>query len=311
MQPHEPPSTIGGSPPTRAGLVALVGFPNAGKSSLLNRLLDQKLSIVTPRAQTTRERVVGIDTRDGAQMVFVDTPGLVDPSYLLQHAMRQAALDAIPEADVVVYVLDAASAPPPLDEEAGKRLRQRGTAVLVALNKMDIATEAESARARSWAAKTLDAPLLELSATSGEGVAELRGAIAARLPESPYLYPEDEISSQPVRFFVEELVRETAFDLYREEIPYSLTAKVEEFREASDPVYIRATLFVERPSQKGIVLGEKGAGIRELGTASRGKIEEFLGRRVFLDLWVKVLPRWRRDAAALQRLGFTVPSTES
>jgi GTPase len=310
MQTPEPPSASGGSPQTRAGLVALVGFPNAGKSSLLNKLLEQKLSIVTPRAQTTRERVVGIDTRDGVQMVFVDTPGLVDPTYLLQRSMRQVALDAIPEADAVVYVLDAASPPPPLEAEAAERLRKRGASVVVASNKTDVASEEQRAAARAWASANVGGELIEVSASTGAGLDILRTAIGERLPASPYLYPDDELSSQPVRFFVEELVRETAFELYREEIPYSLTTKVEEFREAADPVYIRATVFVERASQKGIVLGEKGSGIRELGATSRQKIEEFLGRRVYLDLWVKVLPRWRRDATALQRLGFTLPSEQ-
>lgn len=292
---------------TRAGTVALVGLPNAGKSSLLNRFLGSKLSIVTPFAQTTRERVIGIDTRDDAQMVFVDTPGIVRPSYLLHRSLLELVEESMNDADVVVLVSDATRPVPDLDPEVVEALRRAHGRVLVAINKSDVAAETQLSVHSDWATSTIGAPALRLSAETGDGVEALRSAIADRLPESPFLYPEDDLSSQPVRFFVAELIRETVFELYSEEIPYAVAVRIEEFREERDPVLIRATLLVERGSQKGILIGKGGAALRELGTRSRTKIEAFVGRRVFLELWVKVLPKWRKNPVELRRLGFPVP----
>lgn len=292
---------------TRAGTVALVGLPNAGKSSLLNRLLGTKLSIVTPFAQTTRERVIGIDSRDGAQMVFVDTPGIVRPAYLLHRSLLELVEESMADADVVVLVTDATRETPDLAPEVVEALRRARGRVLVAVNKSDAAAETQLSAHSVWAGEVPGAPAFRLSAETGEGVEALRTAIAERLPESPFLYPEDDLSSQPVRFFVAELVRETVFELYSEEIPYAVAVRIEEFREESDPVLIRATLLVERDSQKGILIGKKGAALRELGTRSRAKIEAFVGRHVFLELWVKVLPKWRKNPVELRRLGFPVP----
>jgi GTP-binding protein Era len=292
---------------TRAGTVALVGLPNAGKSSLLNRLLDSKLSIVTPFAQTTRERVVGIDSRDGVQTIFVDTPGMVDPSYLLHHAMVHIIDQTIGDADVVVFVLDGTRKPPSVPEETLLRLRGVGRRLLPVLNKIDAASETHSLEIRDWASRALGSEPLEVSAETGEGIEALRAAIADRLPLSPFLYPDDELSSQPVRFFVAELVRETVFERFGQEVPYSTAVRIEEYRESETPVFIRATVLVERPSQKAILIGKGGSAIRELGTDARRKIEEFIGAPAYLDLWIKVLPRWRKDPLELRRLGFTIP----
>lgn len=298
---------------TRAGTVALVGYPNAGKSSLMNRMLEQKLSIVTPLAQTTRERVLGIDTRDGVQMVFVDTPGLVEPRYLLHRSMLHVATEVISDADVVLLLVDAASAqgvPEFSPEVLG--LLGRAPSLIVVANKTDAAAPERVAGVRGWAVRQFGPGVMvaEVSALGGQGVEALREEIAGRLPVSPFLYPEDDVSSQPVRFFVAELVRESAFELYEKEVPYSIAVKVEEFRESETPVYIRASVFVERPSQKAIVIGSGGRAIRELGASARRKIEEFVGAQVYLDLWVKVLPRWRKDPLSLQRFGFPVPHPE-
>lgn len=292
---------------TRAGTVALVGLPNAGKSSLLNRILDTKLSIVTPLAQTTRERVVGIDTRDGVQMIFVDTPGMVDPSYLLHHAMLHTVEKTITDSDVVVLVLDGTRAPPPVDAGISALLRSLGARLLPVINKVDISSETRRTELHAWAAVTFGRPALEVSAEDGEGIDALRAAITERLPLSPFLYPDDEISSQTVRFFVAELIRESVFELYEQEIPYSTAVRIEEFRENDSPLFIRATVLVERPSQKGILIGKGGAAIRELGTSARRKIEAFVDAPVYLDLWIKVLPRWRKDPLELRRLGFVIP----
>ena len=296
---------------TRAGTVALVGLPNAGKSSLLNRFLESKLSIVTPLAQTTRERVVGIDTRDGVQMVFVDTPGIVDPSYLLHRAMIHIVEQTISDADVVVLVLDGTRGPPSFAEEVVTAFRGLGRRLIPVVNKTDAASETRIAELRAWATGNLGAPALEVSAESGAGIDGLREAISALLPESPFLYPEDEISSQSVRFFVAELVRETVFEQFGQEVPYSTAVRIEEYRESETPVFIRATVLVERPSQKAILIGKGGSAIRELGTRARAKIQEFVGTPIYLDLWIKVLPRWRKNATELRRLGFTVPDEEN
>ncbi len=295
--------------PTKAGTVALVGFPNVGKSSLMNRMVEQKLSIVTPLAQTTRERVLGIDTRGGVQMVFVDTPGLVDPRYLLHRAMMHEATEVIGDADVVLLLVDAARGTPTLRDDVLELVR-RAPKLMVVSNKIDVAGAAERAAAAAWARERLGMEPIEVSAETGEGVDALRARIVERLPESPYLYPEDDVSSQPVRFFVAELVRETVFEQYEKEVPYSVAVKVEEYRESSSPIFIRAVIFVERPTQKAILIGSGGGAIKRLGQAARAKIEAFVDAPVYLDLWVKVLPRWRKNALELGRLGFNLPEEQ-
>jgi GTPase len=296
---------------SRAGHVALVGRPNVGKSTLLNALVGQKLSIVTPRAQTTREQVLGISTEPGLQIIFVDTPGLLEPSYLLQRSMLQSALSALADADLVLLLLDATD---PEAVPAGEPLaelvaRRRDTVVLI--NKVDVARPAAVERLAAWAAGHYDEPPLEISAARGDGLAELRALLARRLPPSPFLFPEDEVAVQSVRYFVSELVRETIFEEYEEEVPYATVVRVEEFREAEEPLYIRAVIYVERDSQKGILVGKGGAAIRRLGERARTKIEDFLQARVYLDLWVKPLKAWRRKASALSYLGIPVPPERS
>ena len=303
-------AVTGGGEGTRAGDVALVGRPNVGKSTLLNALIGERLSIVTPRAQTTRERVLGIYTDERAQLVFVDTPGLLEPKYLLQRAMLAEALKAVREADLVLLLLDATrpdELPPPA---ALAELEARRDSLIVVVNKVDAAEAGAVARLAEWASVTLRLPARSISAATGEGVVALRDGLVSALPRSPFLYPEDEIAAQPVRFFVAELIRETIFEQYEEEIPYATVVRIEEFREAESPIYIRATVYVERASQKGILLGKGGAAIRSLGAAARGKIEAFVGTHVFLDLWVKVLPGWRKKRSTLEYLGYPVPTEE-
>lgn len=286
----------------RAGIVAVVGKPNAGKSTLLNRIVGEKLSITSPKPQSTRDRVVGIRTANDAQMIILDTPGLLEPRYALQRAMRSTALQALADADVIVYLVDATLGEPPALSEAASLATPPPARILTVLNKVDRLSAEER---RELAAKVPEA--IPLSATTGEGVDELLAAIEALLPESPFLYPEEDISTQSLRFFAAELIRETALDQLDEEVPYSVACEIEEFREDRTPVYIRATIFVERDSQKRILIGEKGARIREIGRAARAKIERLVGGPVYLDLWVKVLANWRRNARALQRFGYRLP----
>jgi GTP-binding protein Era len=294
---------------TRSGYVALVGRPNAGKSTLMNALVGDKLSIVTPKAQTTWQRVTGILTTDTSQAIFLDTPGLLEVKDLLQRSMLGAALEALAEADVVLVVLDAERG---LSDRAKNTVRQAlesapGVPVLAAVNKIDLAPASDTEALERWAREVLDADAYRISALSGEGVATLGQALDDALPEGPFLYPADEIASQPVRFFVAELVRETVFEQFREEIPYSVFVQVEEFREHQDPVYIGATVHVERNSQKRILIGDKGRAVKELGQSARRKIEALLDHPVYLDLWVKHLPNWRRKRTHLKKLGFKVP----
>jgi GTP-binding protein Era len=299
------PSTV---PLTRTGYVTLLGRPNVGKSTLMNRLVSQHLSIVTPRAQTTWQRITGILTIRDAQLVFLDTPGLLQARDLLQRAMLAAALEALHEADVVLLVVDVARRPRAGDTGTLERVLVDARApVHVALNKTDVAGAASLEAWEAWARSVDVGVLHRISALSGAGVPALLDALVTDLPRGSFLYPEEDVASEPVRFFVAELVRETVFERYMQEVPYSVFCRVEEFRESEDPVYIKVNLHVERPSQKAILVGAGGHAIRDLGQAARAKIEHFLGRRVYLDLWVKHSRSWRKNRARLGELGFRVP----
>ncbi len=286
---------------TRAGHVALVGKPNAGKSTLLNRLLGLKLAITSPKPQSTRVSAVGIVTTDAYQMVLLDTPGLLDPSYTLQRSMLASAITSLRDADVAVYVHDATNGPPP----PLASLLPEGTPLprvqFTWANKGDLLNEGNR-----HGLATAEHVIVG-SAETGDGIETLLARVAAHLPLSPFLYPVDELSTQPMRFFAAEAIRESALAILHEEVPYGIFVDIEEFREAKTPIYIRAVLYVERDSQKGIVLGAKGRTIREIGTAARVLIERLVDGAVYLDLWVKVMPDWRKDANALRRFGFTVP----
>jgi len=288
----------------KAGIVTVVGKPNVGKSTLLNRIVGEKLSITSPKPQSTRDRVVGIRSTADSQMVILDTPGLLNPSYPLQEAMRSTALRALDEADVIVYVADATEgSPPPLMQAAGLEKSPRAP-IITAMNKSD-KLSANRAEASS------DGHVIFVSALTGDGVADLMARVETRLPESPFLYPEDEISTQPVRFFVAEMVRETVLEQLHDEVPYSVAVQVEEYREDRSPLYIRAVIYVERDSQKAIIIGSKGAQIRRLGEVSRAKIEAFAGTKVYLDLWVKVLANWRKNPGSLSRFGYQLVTGKS
>jgi GTP-binding protein Era len=284
---------------TKAGIVTVAGKPNAGKSTLLNRIIGQKLAITSQKPQSTRDRVVGIRTTDDTQMIIFDTPGLLEPKYELQTAMRSTALKALEDADVIVYLADASDGtPPPLVEAAGLGREPRAPIIEV-LNKSDMLNEtrrAELAQARPEA--------MFVSARTGDSVDKLLERISEHLPESPFLYPDDDVSTQSVRFFVSEMIRETVLEQLHDEVPYSVAVGIEEYREGRSPVYIRAVIYVERDSQKRIIIGSKGARIREVGQAARKKIEGFIGDNVYLDMWVKVLPNWRRSTSALERFGY-------
>jgi GTPase len=286
---------------TRAGHVALVGKPNAGKSTLLNRLIGTRLAITSPKPQSTRQNAVGIVSSDDTQIVLFDTPGLLDPAYALQRSMLASAVSALRGADVVVHVHDATTGPAPALES----LLPEGTPLpkhrIVFANKSDVLSEGNRETFRGREHTVLG------SAEHGESVDALLAQVGALLPESPFLYPDDDISTQPVRFFAADAVREAALNVLHEEVPYGIFVAIEEFQESKTPVLVRAVIYVERDSQKGIVLGAKGRTIREIGTIARARIEHIIERAVYLDLWVKVMPDWRKDEAALRRFGFELP----
>jgi GTP-binding protein Era len=281
---------------SRCGIVVLAGRPNAGKSTLLNALVGEPLAIVSPKPQTTRVPVRGLLTDAESQIIFVDPAGLMDPGYPLQRGMRRAALEAVHDADVVVHVHPLPEAPAPRLEDLIGRHPPR---VVLAYTKADVVSAAKRPQ--------LEPGAIAVSGTTGEGVGELLAAIRALLPEGPFLYDADDVGTQPLRFFAAEFVREAVYAALEEELPYSVAVEIDEFREGEDPVYIRAVLAVERDSQKPIVLGKGGRTIRAIGTAARVRIAAFLDRRVYLDLWVTVWPRWRRDPAVLARLGLPLP----
>jgi len=305
------PSDTSPEEPTRAGYVTLAGMPNAGKSTLLNRLVGEHLSIVTPKAQTTWQRVTGILTEGSAQLIFLDTPGLLEGRDLMSRTMHGAALEALAEADVVLLVIDSGERPSSMHtRRITEALLGVNAPIHVAVNKVDVAPSSAIEAWERWISENLEATVHRISAAEGEGTDHLLDAIRADLPESPFFYPDDEIASDPVRFFVAELVRETIFEQYEQEIPYSVFCRVEEFREDQEPWYVHVDIFVERKSQKGILIGKGGAAIRELGSKARVKIEHFLGQDVYLDLWVKPLKSWRKSRARLGELGFRVPDDE-
>jgi GTPase len=281
----------------RCGTVVLAGRPNVGKSTLLNALVGEHLAIVSPKPQSTRLPVVGLLTRGAAQFIFTDAPGLLEPEYMLHEVMRAAALRAIADSEVIAYLHPLANYPAPPLEQVARLERAPRAPIITVYTKADLVP---------LIARPVECPpaAVVISSTTGEGLDALLAALGAHLPESPFHYDPDEMATQPMRFFAAEFIREAAFETLREELPYSVAVEIDEFREGSSPVYIRAILYVERDSQKGIVIGEGGRTIKTLGTAARAKIEPLLGERVYLELHVKLLPKWRRDQPSLKRLGY-------
>ena len=290
--------------PTRCGHIALAGAPNVGKSTLMNALLGTHLAIVSPKPQATRLPVVGVHTVGDTQYVFHDLPGLLDPAYLMQHRMLAAAVDALGRADLVLHLHPAPDAPAPPLERLVQPDRPLTAPVMLAYTKADLVHPAARARLDGEGAVTV-------AAGETASLERLLARIREHLPEQEFQFDPDDIGTQPVRFFVVEYLREAAFALLGDELPYAFTAEVEEFREAERPMYIRVTLFVERESQKGMVIGKGGQTIKALGAHARGRLEDLTGSPIYLDLWVKVLPKWRKSAAALARFGFPVSETET
>jgi len=299
------------APEHRSGFVAIVGRPNVGKSTLLNRLLGQKVAIVSPKPQTTRNRITGIRTRPEAQVVYVDTPGLHQPRGKLGQFMVATVAQALEGVDGVVLVAEARERPTALDESALAALRDVTAPVLLALNKIDLVPDKRRLLPliEAYTGRFSFREVIPIAAADGSGVDRLERTILTLLPPGPAFYPPEQVTDQPETFFVAETIREKIFLLTRQEIPYATAVRVEELVEReSGRLYIRGAIFVEQPSQKAIVIGEGGAMLKRIGQAARRELEAFFGVPVYLDLWVQVRRHWRRDDAALRELGYRLTS---
>ncbi len=301
--------------PFSCGHVAFVGAPNAGKSTLLNRLLDHKLSIVTPKPQTTRKKITGIYHDDRSQIVILDTPGIMEPKQFLHESMLDTTRQALREADLIVALIPFARGEEPFDRAFAEELisrwiRPAGKPFIIALNKSDLVTAETVEKVReefraTWSPLAVTA----VSAIDGSNITELVDQIRPHLPLDEPLYPEEMLSTEPERFFVAEIIREKIFLQYGREIPYSTEVVVDEFKEQheDDPrkkELIRCSVVVERNSQKQIIVGAKGSAIKKLGQAARADIEELLGRPVFLEIFVKIRPDWRKKKNLLKSYGY-------
>jgi GTPase len=294
----------------KSGFVTLVGRPNVGKSTLFNAFMRQKLAIVTPRPQTTRLRQLGIVTEPGYQVILIDTPGLLRPRHKLDEFMVGVATDALEDADVVVWMVDSSELPGPGDKIIAQQLTALPAHlhVILAMNKVDL-LKVEDVLPRTDAYRQLlpDAPWILFSAEANPGVIELWEMIIAALPEGPVYYPEDQVTDFFVRDLAAELVREQIMLQLRDEVPYGTAVVIQEFKERENGVnYISANIYVERDAHKRILIGAKGSQLQQIGAAARKEIEALVEGKVFLELWVKVAPKWRTDEKSLKRMGYRV-----
>ena len=290
----------------KSGYVSIIGEPNVGKSTLLNAMMGEKLAIVTPKPQTTRNRITGILTTDSHQIIFLDTPGVLTPKYHLQEQMVKAAYTAITDADFVLYMIDVNRLNSGIEEKILDELKKAAQQVILVINKIDlIPNPALLPIIASYQEKFSFLEIIPISATTDNGVSQLRESIIKHLPEGPPYFPPDQLSDLPERFFVSETIREKIFLRTSQEIPYASSVVVEEFKERPNGnIYISAMLYVERQSQKGILVGKGGKTIKRIGQLARTEIERFLDTTVFLDLRVSVKADWRRDERKLKDMGY-------
>lgn len=291
--------------PHRAGFVSIIGKPNVGKSTLMNALVGERLSIVTSKAQTTRHRILGILNGDDFQLIYSDTPGIIQPKYELHNAMMSFVYSSLEDADVVLFVTDIYEKHD--EEPVVERLRKMtDTPIILLVNKIDQANQEEvEAKLAYWKEQLPDAAeVLPISALNHFGTDGVLQLVMERLPIHPPYYPKDELTDKPERFFAAEMVREKIFKLYKKEIPYSCEVVIEEFKEEQDIIRIRGIIYVERNSQKGIVIGQGGEALKKVGTWAREEMEKFFQKKVFLEMYVKVNENWRTDPKALSRFGY-------
>ncbi len=298
----------------KSGFVNIIGNPNVGKSTLMNRLVGERISIITSKAQTTRHRIMGIvngSADDGSghgdfQIVYSDTPGILRPGYKLQESMMRFVKGAVQDADVILYVTDTVEAGlTDRNAEIVENIRASGIPTIVIINKIDLSTpEVVGEMVQKWQALLPDAQIVAASALVGFNTDGLMGRILELLPEGEPYYDRDALTDRSLRFFASEIIREKILLTYSKEVPYSVEVAIEEYHEEPAIDRIRAVIYVSRTSQKGIIIGHKGAALKKVGTAARKDLEEFLGKKVFLELFVKVADGWRDSGAALRRFGY-------
>ncbi|MGB3940841.1 MAG: GTPase Era [Candidatus Manganitrophaceae bacterium] len=293
--------------PYRSGFVAIIGRPNVGKSTLLNQLLGQKISIISDKPQTTRNRILGVKTLPEAQIVFFDTPGIHKARSPLNRRMVQAAIDSLQEVDLVFFLIEPDPEPGEGDRFIMERLQKIKTPKLLAVNKIDLVKRDRLIPLLNFYTKEgLFAEIVPISALTGENVDRLLSVALQHLPEGSPYFPEDQVTDQPVRFLAAEMIREKVFQRMEEEVPYAVAVEIEEFKEEEERnlITIRAMLYVERDSQKGILIGRKGEVLKEIGRSAREELETLLGTRIFMELWVKVKKGWSKDEGFLTRMGY-------
>lgn len=288
----------------RSGFVNILGKPNVGKSTIMNALVGEKLSIITSKAQTTRHRIMGIVNGDDFQIVYSDTPGILTPKYKLQESMMNFVNTALTDADIILYVTDVTEKDRD-DTGYAEKIIRSGIPVIVAVNKIDLTNQAEleiiTAVLRE---KFTEAPVIPVSALTGFNLDTLLNAILSRLPEGEPYFPKDQLTDRYERFFASEIIREKILLNYQKEIPYSSEVEIDSFRDEKDLLSIRAIIHVTRDSQKGIVIGHKGEKLKLTGTQARKDMEDFFGKKVFLELYVKVTKDWRDKPQVLKRFGY-------
>lgn len=287
----------------KAGFVSIIGRPNVGKSTLMNRLIGERLSIVTPKAQTTRHRIKGILNSEDYQVVFSDTPGILEPHYLLHEKMMEFVSSSLEDADAVLFITDLAEGY--TDPTLVDRIRALSVPIVVVINKIDQSTPPEINKlVHGWKKAIQPHAVIPCSALDGFHVNEVLQTILEVIPESPPYFPKGELSDATMRFFTAEFIREKIFMHYQEEIPYACTVEIEAYKEDEKLIHINGVIYVERDSQKGIIIGRKGASIKRIGIEARKEIEAFTGKKVFLELFVKVEKDWRKNESQLRRLGY-------
>ena len=287
----------------KSGFVNIIGNPNVGKSTLMNRLVGERLSIITAKAQTTRHRIKGIVNGEDYQIVYSDLPGILTPAYKMQEYMMRFVNESLKDADLILYVIECGETT--CNEEIIERLQQLSIPILLVINKIDKVSEELIATTKNhWQELLPKAETIEISALRGHHINLLLERIITLLPESPPFFPKDELTDRPLRFFISEIIREKILLLYKKEIPYSVEVVIESFKETEDIVHIGAMLYCERDSQKGIIIGNNGAAIKQLGIESRKAIEDFIEKHVFLEISVKVLKDWRNQDLLMKRFGY-------
>ena len=288
----------------KSGFVNIIGNPNVGKSTLMNALVGEKLSIITSKAQTTRHRIMGIVSSEDFQIVYSDTPGILKPSYKLQESMMKFVTGAVADADVILYVTDTVERGE-RSAEIIDRIRQSGVPAIVVINKIDLTTpEALEALVDKWQGELPEARIVPASAKENFNIEGLFKTILDLLPEGPAFYPKDTRTDKTLRFFASEIIREKILRFYDQEIPYCCEIEIESYKEEPAIDRIAATIYVARDSQKGILIGHKGEKLKRVGQAAREDMEQFLGKKVFLQLFVKVNDDWRNNERQLRRFGY-------